>query len=257
MPSLKFYYLNGNPMKILSLTLGILLGITSVSSIAKPNPPFYFFIQGIYSSTVTINRASQLFGELTHPLAQPITFKTGPTIDKIEAAINTQELDVLFWGYSDKLNDFMKRNGYEHILSSYLPMHLYQFENGPQTMSDTPKIGVLVDSTALYSAELFYAKQNIKPEIVEFDNYFVMMQACFRKELDFILAARTFIIPQPEAIQKKFAEVQRLPSQARASFWIKASASDIVKHAFVQYINEKKTILANTFGTDEFLKPDF
>lgn len=244
-------------MKIASLSLALLLGVISIASMAKPTPPFYFFIQGIYSSTVTINRASQLFGELTQPLAQPITFKTGPTIDKIEAAINKQELDVLFWGYSDKLNGFMKRNGYEHILSSYLPMYLYQFDNGPETMSDTPKIGVLVDSTALYSAELFYAKHNIKPEIIEFDNYFLMMQACFRKELDFILAARTFIIPQPETIQKKFTEVQRLPSQARASFWIKSSSSHSVKNAFVQYINEKQAVLADTFGTDTFSKPDF
>ncbi len=242
-------------MKIALLSLTILFSTLPLTSFAKEPSPFYFFIQGIYSSTVTVNYANVLFSELEDTLEQPVIFKTGPTIDKVENAIDDNKVDVLFWGYSDKLNDFMQDKGYKHILSSYIPMYLYQLDTNIKAMTNSPKIGVLVDSTALYSAKRFYENQKIQPEFVEYDNYFIMMEASFRKDVDYIIVSKTFIIPQPKPIQKKFIEIQAMPSQARASFWIKSSLPKSVKSAFVDYIGKKQSALEGTFGTKTFSKP--
>jgi hypothetical protein len=232
----------------------VILSLLTPPSWAQEMPLFDFFFQGIYSDKVTLNRVQQVFHDFSATINQPIHFNSGPSIEHIKTAITKQSPDLIMWGYSDELNDVLINNDYRQLVSSPLDINMYRYEDAGQKSDDTLRIAVLRDSTAQYSAESYYKEQNKSVDFIPFDDFFMIIQACLRKEIDVVIAAKTFLTPQPNTIQKRFAFVMTLPDHAKVSVWVKSNLNKKRQELIAQYFISHQAIYKHVFDAIGFQK---
>lgn len=221
----------------------------------QKNESFYFYFQGIFTESVTLNTVNQLFGDFSKVADSSVTFSSGTTLKHISQAIDEGHLHLLLWGYSDPLNDYMMAKGYEHFVYNPLKINIYQYVGGPATLTKPPRVAVLADSTAHFTAKHYFQAQNREVEFVIFNDYFDLIQASFRKEIDQIIAVHTFSIAQPGSVQKRFKIIETLPSLARVSVWLKADIGTDKKSKIYQYLKSKEELMSSLVGTTEFTRP--
>lgn len=243
-------------MKAYSFILILLVLLSGAHiSYGQKDESFYFYFQGIFTKTVTLNTVNQLFGDFSKISDSSVTFSSGTTLKHISNAIEKDHLHLLLWGYSDPLNDLMTSKGYEHFAFNPLKINIYQYVDGPAKHSKPPRIAVLADSTAHFTAKHYFQAQNKDVEFVIFNDYFDLIQASFRKEVDQIIAVHTFSIAQPGSVQKRFNIVETLPSLARVSVWLKADIGTDRKDKIYQYLKSKEELMSSLVGTTEFTRP--
>ena len=240
--------------KLLKSYCCIALLFTSFSSHATDSRDFEFYYQGIYSDEVTLNQAKAIFHDFSASIAQPVHFNGGPTIDDVETAIDDKPFDLLLWGYSDDANNRLMKKGYHQLVYAPMAINMYRFQGNMQASNSPIKIALLSNSTALFSAKHFFALTNESVEILPYDNYFLIVEACFRKDVNTIVASISFMSMQPTSIKQRFTFIRTLPDYAKLSVWVKDTLSTKQKNAIAQYFSDKQSTFGNIFGTGEFKK---
>ncbi|MGR6871680.1 hypothetical protein ACU6U9_23610 [Pseudomonas sp. HK3] len=226
--------------------------LTSLSSWANDSQDFSFFFQGIFSDKVTLERVKTIFHDFSSNINQPVNFSGGPTIEDIEQAIDDNPFDLLLWGYSDEVNRHLVRHGYKQLVSSLLTINMYQFNDNPIPKNSPNKIAVLRHSAAHYSVKHFFSEQSDTMNISTFDNYFLIVEACFRKEINTVIGAKPFLTLQPGAVKKRFSFVKSLPEHARIAIWVKSDMSNILKENITQYFIDREVKFSQIFGSKKF-----
>ena len=232
--------------------LATIFCFTILNSWADNQNTFCFFFQGIYSDQVTLNRVKSIFQDFSETIKQPVNFYGGPTIEDIKDAVTNTPFDLLIWGYSDEINQFMQENGYQHLVSSPLQINMYQFNNTGIIKESDRKIGILKNSTALYSAKHYYSEIKNDVDILTYDDYFLIVEACFRKDVNTIISAKPFISLQPKSIKSKFTFIKTLPYYAKLSIWVPISMKESQKNSIVKYFIDHKESFSAIFGSDKF-----
>ena len=242
------------PYKYHKVIITFVLLCTTANIWAEKPRDFGFFFQGIFSDQVTLNSVKTIFEDFTLSINQPVRFYGGPTIDDIKLAVTNKPFDLLIWGYSDEINQFMQENGYQHLVSSPLQINMYQFNNTGMIKESDRKIGILKNSTALYSAKHYYAEINKDVNILTYDDYFLIVEACFRKEVNTVISAKPFFTLQPRTIKEKLTRIQTLPDHARLSIWVKSDMLNSRKNIIVKYFIDRQDVFSQLFGSEHFTK---
>lgn len=238
-------------MKAIIITL---LCFTVFNTWAEKPKNFGFFFQGIYSDQVTLNRVKSIFQDFSETIKQPINFYGGPTIEDIKDAVTNNPFDLLIWGYSNEIDQYMINNDYQQLVSSPLQINMYQFNN-TETIKDSERtIAILKNSTALYSAKHYYSKLNKNVEIITYDDYFLIVEACFRKEVNTIISAKPFFTLQPRSIKEKLSLIKTLPDHAKLSIWVKSDMLNSRKNIIVKYFIDRQDVFSQSFGSEDFTK---
>ena len=227
----------------------------TVSNAWADNPKsFGFFFQGIYSDQVTLNRVKDIFQDFSGTIKQPVNFYGGPTIDDIKDAVTNNPFDLLIWGFSDEIDQYMLNNDYQQLVSSPLQINMYQFNNTETIKDSDRKIAILKNSTALYSAKNYYSNMSKEVEILTYDDYFLIVEACFRKEVNTVISAKPFFTLQPRTIKEKLTLIQTLPDHARLSIWVKSGMLNSRKNIIVKYFIDRQDVFSELFGSKIFTK---
>lgn len=227
-----------------------LLCVPNLFSWAQESTPFHFFFQGVYSDKVTLNRVQKLFHDFSSSVKHPIHYNSGPSIDHIEEAIEQEKLDLLIWGYSENLNRIMKRKGFTLVTSSYIAVNIYQYIASSPQPGKPLRVATLNDSGALYSAKMYFANQDVV--FTSYDNFFSIIEACFRREIDMVIAAKIFIDPQPDTIKKRFTFIKTLPKHTKIAVWLKSNSTKTQSNVIAQYFIQKQDKLNKVLGTKDF-----
>lgn len=240
------------PYKYHKVIITFVLLCTTANIWAEKSRGFGFFFQGIFSDQVTLNSVKTIFEDFTLSINQPVRFYGGPTIDDIKLAVSNKPFDLLIWGYSDEINQFMQENGYQHLVSSPLQINMYQFNNTGMIKESDQRIGTLKNSTALYSAKHYYSEIKKDVNILTYDDYFLIVEACFRKDVNTIISAKPFISLQPKSIKSKFTFIKTLPDHAKLSIWVPVSMKESQKNSIVKYFIDHQESFSAIFGSDKF-----
>jgi len=230
----------------------LLIMVLTTQAWAKQEAHFDFFFQGIYSDKVTLNRAEQIFHEFSDTIQQPVHFSNGPNFEYLERTIETHTPSLIMWGYSDELRSMLLDKGYRMLVSSPLAIHIYQYSHASNTESTPLKAAVLSDSTALYSAEYYYQENPNTVELIPFDNYFLIVEACLRKDVNIVISAKPFLSLQPDTIGKRFTLIETLPEHAKISIWVQSSMSKQQQNLIANYFIDRQGLFKQAFGTGEF-----
>lgn len=224
----------------------------ALSSQATDSRDFEFFFQGIYSDEVTLSRAKAIFHDFPASIDQSVHFNGGPTIDDIESAIDNNPFDLLLWGYSDDVNNRLMKKGYQQLVYAPMTINMYRFQGNMQASKSPMKIALLSNSTALYSAKHFLKLTNESAEILTYDNYFLIVEACFRKDVNTVVASMSFMSMQPTSIKQRFTFIKTLPDYAKLSVWVKNTLPTKQKNIIAQYFADKQETFGKIFGTGKF-----
>lgn len=235
--------------------MGFLLTYLSISSMshAQEKKVFYFYFQNVFGSGVTLNKVEQIFGDFSSAIHTTSQFSSGTTIKEISESIENDTIDLLLWGYSDRLNEFMTSKGFQQLLISPLDVHVYQFGQDPTPKDQVIRIGLLADSAAYYTAKHYYKTQQQKVEFITFTDYFTLIQSCFRQEIDQVIAVNTFSISQPGSIKPKFRRIASLPPIASLSIWVKTQ-DESIRNIIFDYFQTKEAIMSEVVGTGKILR---
>ena len=243
-----------NRLKLMKTILATIFCFTVLNTWADNQNKFGFFFQGIYSDQVTLNRVKSIFQDFSETITQPVNFYGGPTIDDIKNAVTNNPFDLLIWGYSDEINQYLLSNQYQQLVSSPIQINMYQFDN-PGMINDSERIiATLKNSTALYSAKHYYSNLNKDVEIITYDDYFLVIEACFRKEVNTVISAKPFFTLQPSTIKEKLSFIKTLPDHARLSIWVKSDIPDARKNIIAKYFIDRQDTFSQLFGSAHFTK---
>lgn len=242
------------PFKRLTVCISLIFMLLNAPAWADESETFHFFFQGVYKDRVTLNRVQQLFHDFPSHINLPVQFNSKANLDQLEQAITTHSADLVMWGYSDDLSDLLHKEGYRQLLSSPVDIKLYQYSHASKKATTPLQVAVLADSTALYSAQHFYQGKRPSVELVIFNNYFSIVQACMRKEVDVVISAKPFLAMQPDTIAKRFKVIQTLPEHAKFSIWVKSNMHKDQQNMISEYFIQREPLLKEALDTQEFKK---
>jgi hypothetical protein len=228
--------------------------LLNASAWANESDGFDFFFQGVYKDKVTLNRVQQLFHDFSSHINQPVHFNSRNNLEQLEQAIETHTPDLVMWGYSDELSDLLHSEEYRMLLSSPVDIKLYQYSHASKKATTPLQVAVLADSTALYSAQHFYQDKRASVELVIFNDYFSIVQACMRKEVDVVISAKPFLAMQPDTIAQRFKVIQTLPEHAKFSIWVKSNMHSDQQNTISEYFIKREPILNEALDTQKFEK---
>ncbi|GAA6134707.1 hypothetical protein NBRC116188_14960 [Oceaniserpentilla sp. 4NH20-0058] len=236
-----------------AIILSILISISSSSNAVPDN--FFFVFQSIYKSKVTSNKVNNYFGDFENIVNQPVTFSSNSDFDDIKSTIEHNKIDLLLWGYSKKIDKYLNIKGFHTVAISPITVNIYKYGNHPSADNNQLEIAVLKDSAAHYSAKKYFKDSQIPVKFIFFNNYFDLLKSCFKKEVDLVAAAPSFLIPQPDSVQALFKVHQKLPVFAKVAVWVKESNHKSKSELIFNYFESKELILSNIIGTEKFNRP--
>jgi len=241
-------------MKLLIIIVFLLLPKFSYSDNSEY---FNFTIQSVYDDDVILNVIGNIFGDLDKVVKKEVQFQAIERSDLLIEALKNNESSLILWGYSKSLDIELQKRGYLPIVSAPFITYLYEYTKLNRDHHDPVKVGILHDSSALYSAKQYFKEKEKNVEYLKYDNYFDLIQACFRKEFDLLAATPTFLLPQPVYIQNRFKAISKLPPISSVTIWAKQPISEEQHQNYFEYFISKQVILGKYTGTGDFKKTNF
>lgn len=242
------------PLKRHTVCISLIFMLLNAPAWADESETLHFFFQGVYKDKVTLNRVQQLFHDFSSHINLPVQFNSQANLDQLEQAVAAPPADLIMWGYSDNLSDLLHNEGYRQLLSSPVDIKIYQYSHSGKKATTPLKVAVLADSTALYSAQHFYEGKRASVELMIFNDYFSIVQACMRKEVDVVISAKPFLAMQPDTIAQRFNVIQTLPEHAKFSIWVKSNMHSDQLNTISDYIIKREPILNEVLDTQKFKK---
>ena len=207
--------------------------------------PYSIWIQNLYSIQVTQDKLATIVAPLSAILDRPMEVRSTSDTTELENAVKANGVDMVFWGGYKTVEKMMARYHFHVLAKANIDVIIYQYRPTASVIRGSSNIAVLQNSSA-WQVMNHHLPDNAN--VHYFEDYYSIMKGLDEKQIDFVVATPTFLIPMPQTLKKKFSENHRLASFGYAAQWIKAKPNTPIFHKIKQFLREKDQEFTDHFG---------